>query len=90
MGEEFLYILRHILLHLLEDPFRLVFRQISQEVGRFGEGHLFDDVGGIRRIEILDQAHLDLRIGLFEGFGGRFHIEGTEDSRALVDIQDLR
>ena len=89
MGKEFLDVLCHILLHLLENPFRLVLRQITQEVGRFGEGHLFDDVGGVRRIEIFDQAHLDLRVGFFEGLGGRLHIEGTKDGGALMDIEIL-
>ena len=38
---------------------------------------------------VFDQAHLDLRIRLLQGLGGRFHIEGPEDGGSLVDIEFL-
>ena len=81
MDQEFLHILGDLLLHLLQDPLGFLFGEVAEKVGRLAGGHLLDDVRGLGRVQVLDQADLDLGVGLLQGFGRRLHIQGLKDLR---------
>ena len=82
--EEFDDFLAGFRLHLDEDLFGAILREVGEEVGGGVGIHFLDDVGGALGVEGFDDGLLDLGIDFLESFGGDIFVEGAEDGFALV------
>ena len=71
-------------LHLDQDLFGAILREVAEEVGGGVGIHFLDDVGGAFGVERFDDRLLDLGLDLFESFGCDIFVEGAEDGFALV------
>ena len=76
-------------LHLHQDFFRAIVRQIGQQVGRRVRFHLFDDVGRAIGIQRLHHRLLEFRLQLFQRARRYFLVQRLEHSLALVRSQFL-
>jgi hypothetical protein len=84
MFEEFDNFLAGLRLHLNQDLFSTILREIGEKVGGGVGIHLLDDVGGAFGVERFDNRALNPGFDLFESLGCNIFIQGAEDSLTLV------
>jgi hypothetical protein len=82
--EEFDDFLAGLGLHLDEDLFGAILREVGEEVGGGVGIHFLDDVGGALGVERFDDGLLDFGLDFFESFGGNIFIQGAENGFALI------
>ena len=76
-------------LHLVEDLLGGLVFELVEHVGGLVGRHLLDDVGGLLRLERLEDAHLHVGIDLRQRLPRHLFVDGLEDRAALVGPEVL-
>ena len=76
-------------LHLNQNLFAAVVRQVSEEIGSRVRIHFFDDVCRTTGVQRLDDGLLHPGLDLFQGLGGSFLIQSLKHSLPLIGRQLL-
>ena len=87
MSEETADVFSHLRLHLFEEGLDLGSCQFLKEVCGLARGHLFKNIRGLFRGEVLDQLDLNLGVGLFKDLCGHIDVQSAKNAGPFRSIQ---